>query len=68
MSFIICRFSTPDMIRVMKSWRIRCEGYVTCMGKLRNAHKILCAKPEGEREFERPRCRYEDNIKKLLNN
>jgi hypothetical protein len=33
------------------------------MGENMNAHRILVGKPEGKRQFERPRCRWYDNIK-----
>ena len=32
-------------------------------GAVRNAHRILVGKPEGKRPLERPRRRWEDNIK-----
>jgi len=38
-------------------------GYGACMGKVRNAYKILVGKLEGKRQPERPRHRCEDNIK-----
>jgi hypothetical protein len=37
-------------------------GHVACIGKMRNAYKILVRKPEGKRPFRRPRHRWEDNI------
>jgi hypothetical protein len=33
------------------------------MGERRGAYRVLVRKPEGKRPFERPRCRWEDNIK-----
>jgi hypothetical protein len=33
------------------------------MGEMRKAYKISIGKPEGKRPLERPRRRYEDNIK-----
>jgi hypothetical protein len=33
------------------------------MGERRGVYRILVGKPEGKRQFERPRCRWEDNIK-----
>jgi hypothetical protein len=41
---------------------MRWAGHVERMGK-RNAYKILVGKPEGKRPLERPRCKWEDNIK-----
>jgi hypothetical protein len=33
------------------------------MGEERRLHRVLVGKPEGKRPLERPRCRWEDNIK-----
>ena len=33
------------------------------MGEERGVHRVLVGKPEGKRPLERPRCRWEDNIK-----
>jgi hypothetical protein len=33
------------------------------MGERRGAYRALVGKPEGRRPLERPRCRWEDNIK-----
>jgi len=39
-------------------WRMmRCTVHVPCIGEMRNAYKILEAKPEGKRLGKRPRCR-----------
>jgi hypothetical protein len=46
--------------------RTRWEGYVTRMGESRGANRILVGKPGGKRPLERPRCRWEDNIKMNL--
>jgi hypothetical protein len=39
------------------------EGHVACMGEMRSVYKILVRKPEGRRPLERPRCRWEGNIR-----
>jgi hypothetical protein len=54
-------YSSPSIIRMMKSRRIRWAGHVAFMGK--NAYWILVGKPEWERPLGRPRHRWEDNIK-----
>jgi hypothetical protein len=46
-----------------KSRRIRWVGHVTCTGEMRNPYKMLFGKPEGKRTIERPRRKWEDNIK-----
>jgi hypothetical protein len=52
-----------NMIRMVKSRRMRCMGHVTCMGQVRNAYKIVGGKPEGKTPLRRPRCRWEDSFK-----
>jgi hypothetical protein len=51
------------IIRVIKSRRLQWAGHVVHMGKRRGAYRALVGKPEGTRPLERPRCRWEDNIK-----
>jgi hypothetical protein len=55
-------YSSPNIIRVIKSRRMRWAGHVACMGEMRNVHRILVGKPEGRRPLGRPRHRWEDNI------
>jgi hypothetical protein len=52
-----------NIVRVMKSRRIRWVGHVTCMGQGRGMYRVLVGKPEGKRPLGRPWCRWEDNIK-----
>jgi hypothetical protein len=56
-------YSTPNIIRVIKSRRIRWAGHVARMGEKRGAYRILVGRPEGRRPLGRPRRRWEDNIK-----
>ncbi|KAJ4438523.1 hypothetical protein ANN_14468 [Periplaneta americana] len=56
-------YSSPDIIRNVKSRRFRCAGHVARMGESRNAYRVLVRRPEGKRPLGRPRCRWEDNIK-----
>ena len=56
-------YSLPNIVRVVKSRRMRCAGYVVRMGEDRGVHRMLVGKPEGKRPLERPRRRWEDNIK-----
>jgi hypothetical protein len=55
--------SSTDIIRQIKSRRMRWAGHVACMGKGRNVYRVLVGKPKGKRTLERPRCRWEDGIK-----
>jgi hypothetical protein len=56
-------YSSPNIIRMIKSRRMRWAGHVTRTGEKRNAYSILVGKPEGRRPLGRPRCRWVDNIK-----
>jgi hypothetical protein len=56
-------YSSPDIIRHIKSRRMRWAGHVARMGEGRNVYRVLVGKPEGERPVERPRRRWEDGIK-----
>jgi hypothetical protein len=56
-------YSTPNIIWVIKSRRLRWAGHVVCTGERRGAYRVLVGKPEGRRPLERPRRRWEDNIK-----
>jgi hypothetical protein len=55
-------YSSPNIIRMIKSRRMRWAGHVARMGETRNAYKILVGKPEGKRPLGRPRRRWVDNI------
>jgi hypothetical protein len=56
-------FSSPNIIRTIKSRRMRWAGHVARMGETRNAYRILVGKPEGKRPQGRPIQRPVDNIK-----
>jgi len=55
--------SSPNIIRVIKSRRMKWVGYVACMGERRGIYRVLVGKPEGKRPLGRHRRRWEDNIK-----
>jgi hypothetical protein len=46
-------YSSPSIIRMMKSRRMRWEGHVARMGEKRNAYRILVGEPEGKRPLGR---------------
>jgi hypothetical protein len=50
-------YSSPSLVRMIKSRRTRLEGHVVRMGAKRNAYRILVGKPEGKRPLGRPRRR-----------
>jgi hypothetical protein len=56
-------YSSPSIIRIIKSRRIRWAGHVARMGEKRNAYRLLVGKPEGKRPLGSPRRRWVDNIK-----
>jgi hypothetical protein len=56
-------YSSPDIIRQIKSRRMRWAGHVARMGEGRNVCRVLVGKPEGKRPLGRPRCRWEYGIK-----
>ena len=56
-------YCLPNIVRVIKSRRMRWEGHVARMGEERGVHRVLVGKPEVKRPFGRPRRRWENNIK-----
>jgi hypothetical protein len=56
-------FSSPSIIRIIKSRTMRWAGFVTRMGEKRTAYRILVGKPDGNRPLGRLRHRWVDNIK-----
>jgi hypothetical protein len=50
-------YSSPSIIRITKSRRMRWAGHVARMGEKRNVYRLLVRKPEGKRPLGRPRCR-----------
>jgi hypothetical protein len=56
-------YSSPNIIRQIKSRGTRWAGHVAHVGEERNAYKVLMGKPEGKRPHGRPRCRWEDRLR-----
>jgi len=50
-------YSLPNIVRVVKSRRMRWAGHVARMGEGRGMHRVLVGKPEGKRPLGRPRRR-----------
>jgi GH43 family beta-xylosidase len=59
-------YSSPSIIRIIKSVRMRLAGHVARMDQKRNAYRILVGEPEGKRPLGRPRRKWVDNIKMVL--
>jgi hypothetical protein len=55
-------YSSPTILRVMKSRRMRWAGHVAYMGEGRGVYRVLVGKPEGKRPMGRLRLRGMDNI------
>jgi hypothetical protein len=56
-------YSSPSIIRIIKSRRMRWAGHLSRMGEKRNLYRLLVGKPEGKRPLGRPRRRWVDNIR-----
>jgi hypothetical protein len=56
-------YSSPSIIRMIMSRRMRWLEHVARIGEKRNAYRVLVEKPEGNIPLERPRRRWMDNIK-----
>jgi hypothetical protein len=56
-------YSSPSIIRMIKSKRMRWAGHVARMEEKRNAYRLLVGKPQGKRPLERLRWSWVDNVK-----
>jgi len=56
-------YCSPNIVRVIKSRRMRWSGHVVRMGEERGVYRFLVWKPEGRRPLGRPRRRWVDNIR-----
>ena len=56
-------YRSPNVLRLIKARRMRCEGHVARMEEGKGAFKILTGTPAGKIPLGRPRRRWEDNIR-----
>jgi hypothetical protein len=56
-------YSSLNIVKVIKSRRMRWAGHVAHMGEGRGVYRVLVGRSEGKRPLGRPRRRWEDNIK-----
>ena len=56
-------YSSPNIVRVIKSRRMRWARHVARMGEERGVYRVLVGKPEGKRPLGRPRRRWVDNVR-----
>ena len=59
-------YSSPNIVRVIKSRRMRWAGHVARMGEEKEVYRVLVGKPEGKRPLVRRRRRWVDNIRMVL--
>ena len=59
-------YSSPNIVRVIKSRTMRWAGHVARMAEGRGVYRVLVGKPEGRRPLGRPRHRCVDNIRMYL--
>jgi hypothetical protein len=53
-------YCSTNIVRVIKSRRMRWAGHVACMGEERGVYRVLVGKQEGKRTLGRSRCRWVD--------
>jgi len=56
-------YCATNIVRVIKSIRMRWVGHVVHMSEERGVYRVLVGKPGGKRPLGRPRCRWVDNIR-----
>jgi hypothetical protein len=56
-------YSSPNIVRVIKSRRMRWMEHVARMEEGSGVYRVLVGRPESKKPLGRPRCRWEDNIK-----
>jgi len=56
-------YSSPNVVRVIKSRRMRWAGHVARIGETRGVYRVLVGKPEGKRTLGRPMRRWVGNIR-----
>jgi hypothetical protein len=56
-------YPSPNIVRVIKSRRMRWAGHMACIEEGRGVYRVLVGRPEGKEPLGRPRRRWEDNIK-----
>jgi len=59
-------YSSPNIVRVIKSRRMKWAGHVARMGEERGVYRVLVGKPDGKRPLGRSRRRWVDNIRIAL--
>ena len=60
---LLSLYRSPNIVRVIKSRRLRWAGHIARMEEGRSAYKILRGKPTRKRPLGRPRRTWQDNIR-----
>jgi hypothetical protein len=55
-------YLSPNIIKQIKSRRMRWVGHVACMGEERKGYMVVMGKPKGKKPLGRPRHRRENGI------
>jgi len=55
-------YSSPNIVRVIRSRRMRWAGHVAHIGEGKSVYRVLVRRPEEKRPLERLRLKWEDNI------
>jgi len=63
LNLLVHLYSSPNIVRVIKSRRMRWAGHVARMGEGRGVYSVLVGKTVGRRPLDRPRRRWENNIR-----
>ena len=56
-------YCSPNIVRVIKSRRMRWTGHLVRMGERRGVYRVLVGNPERKIPLGRPKRRWQDNIK-----
>src|SRR5215510_1105919 len=56
-------YSSPNIVRLIKSRRMRWAGHVARLGEERDVYRVLVGKPEGKRPLGDPRRGWVNNIR-----
>jgi hypothetical protein len=54
-------YSSPNIVRVIKSRRMKWAGHGAHMGEGRDVNRILIGRPKGKRPLGRPKCRWDEH-------
>lgn len=59
-------YSSPNVVKMIKSKKVKWDGHVVRMGDNRNAYRVFMGNPEEKRSFGRPKHRWKLILKYIL--